>query len=292
MTPFTTLIALIAFAANSVFCRLALSEHQLDANAFSLIRVFSGAATLLVLLGIKQRNFTALKQSVVESPRLLGVASLMAYICFFSLAYVQLPTGIGALVLFFAVQMTMLGFQIYKGKRLNFAEWGGVMLAFGGVVVLVSGDISQSRTMEGTSWLFILMMLVAGIAWGIYSILGKGVRDPLATTTQNFVLGVFIAMPLIGWWIDFSALNIEGVFYAVLSGSLASGVGYAIWYSALTKLQPVTAAISQLSVPLIASVGGLLVLSEPITLPFMVSSGMVLLGIGLVILSEKKRSHG
>ncbi|WP_164684092.1 DMT family transporter [Vibrio maerlii] len=292
MTPFTTLVALIAFAANSVLCRLALSEHELDANAFSLIRVLSGAATLLLLLGIKQRSFAALKHAVVESPKLLGVVSLMAYICFFSLAYVQLPTGIGALVLFFAVQMTMLGFQIYRGKQLEFAEWGGVILAFAGVIVLVSSDMPQPSDVESTSWFYILMMLMAGIAWGIYSILGKGVKDPLGTTTQNFVLGTLMALPIIGWWIDFSELTVEGVAYAVLSGSLASGVGYAVWYSALTKLKPVTAAISQLSVPLIASVGGLLVLSEPITMSFLISSVMVLVGICLVILSERKRDNG
>ncbi|THF25819.1 DMT family transporter [Pseudomonas atacamensis] len=270
-----TTIAMVAFAANSVLCRLALRSNAIDPVSFTSIRLMSGALMLWMLLRVKHST----KNS---SGTWKGALTLFVYAFAFSYAYVHLDTGTGALLLFGAVQMTMLTYGFFKGERMTRLGTAGLLMALGGLVALLLPGASAPPLTSAA------IMLISGVAWGAYSILGKGAHDPLATTAGNFLLSIpFMAFSSLPFISTFSA-NAIGIFCAIASGVLASGLGYAIWYAALRKLSSFRAATVQLSVPVLASITGILVLGESFSIRLALTSFAVLGGIALVLGAKQK----
>ncbi len=270
-----TLLAMTAFAANSVLCRIALRHTAIDPASFTAVRLMSGA----IMLWIVTRLRYGTNHGVGNWP---SAFALFAYAATFSYAYVSLPTATGALLLFGAVQITMISHGLWSGERMRAWQVVGLMLAFAGLVGLLLPGLS-APPLRGAA-----LMLGAGVAWGIYSLRGKRAGDPTIVTAGNFLRTVPIALVLAAW--RFKGMPVDsfyssgsGVGYAIASGALASGIGYSIWYSALPRLKSTTAATVQLSVPVIAAVGGIVFLAEPVTLRLALASIAVLGGIGLVI---------
>ena len=268
---------MIAFAGNSLLCRLALKHTGIDAASFTTIRLLSGAMMLWVAVLMSGRARTG-------EGNWWSAGVLFVYAACFSFAYVSLPTAIGALLLFGAVQATMISYGVWAGERLLKLQLVGLILAFGGLVGLLLPGLSAPPLYES------VLMVGAGIAWGAYSLRGKDAGDPTIVTAGNFLRAVPIAAGLSAFmWNDIS-LNNAGFWYAVSSGAMASAVGYAIWYTALPALSATNAAIVQLSVPVIAALGGSIFLGETISLRLTLASAAILGGIALVIL-EKKRTN-
>src|SRR5437763_4018410 len=259
---FTTL-AMIAFASNSLLCRAALKQTGIDAATFTFVRIFSGAAALWFI--IKMRR-TAWK----NAGNWFSAAALFIYAAAFSFSYITLSAGTGALLLFGAVQATMILWGLRKGEQLAKRQWFGLAIALTGLVALVFPGLSAPPI--GAA----LLMVGAGAAWGMYSLRGKGAGDPLSVTAGNFwravVFAVLLSLALLRWL----KFDRAGTGYAVLSGAIASGVGYVIWYSALPDLKATAAATVQLSVPVLAAIGGILFLDESITLRLLLASIAVL----------------
>lgn len=270
-----TLLALIAFAGNSLLCRAALAHTQIDAASFTTIRLISGAAVLWVLVAMRGRSTTGCGDW-------LSALVLFVYAAGFSFAYIQLDTGIGALILFGAVQTSMIAFGWWRGERFSWVQWSGLLLACTGLIGLLLPGAS-APSLSGA-----LLMLAAGVAWGVYSLRGKGVGDPLAVTSGNFIRAVPMALLLSVLLARQASLDNAGVGYALLSGVLTSGIGYAIWYTALPLLKATTAATLQLSVPVLAALGGVLLLNEPLTLRLTLASLAILGGIVLVVLAANR----
>ena len=278
-TTIYCVLALLCFAANSVLCRLALGKELIDAGSFTVVRLTSGIVCLAFIL------FVALPNKSVESGRgswLSGLA-LFLYAVTFSFAYLSLDTGTGALILFGSVQLTMLAWQYAHGKRPGVLEWAGVLLAFSGLVYLVYPILSTPRTTG------LVLMAAAGCAWGVYTLRGKSSQHPLADTAFNFfrTLPMVLILAALAW--PRLELTAEGLFYAVLSGALASGVGYSLWYVALENLTATVAAVTQLSVPVLAAIGGVLMLGELLDARLFLATLLVLGGIGLVIHQNRTR---
>ena len=274
-TVLLTGIALIAFAANSVLCRAALGEATIDASSFTVIRLLSGAFVLFVILQLKHpKSVTSSSGSWVAS------TMLFLYAITFSFAYISLDTGTGALILFGTVQITMILLSVINGTRLHPTEWMGVALAFAGFVYLISPGVS-TPSISG-----FVLMTIAGVAWGIYTLKGRGSKNPLMDTGSNFFRTVPMAIVVAIIAVQNAHLSYEGVLLAILSGGVASGLGYAIWYNALGGLSATQAAVVQLLVPVIAAAGGVIFVSEPITLRLTLSALMILGGILLVVLGR------
>ncbi|MBT3228033.1 MAG: DMT family transporter [Candidatus Marinimicrobia bacterium] len=268
-------MALIAFAANSVLCRLALGTGAIDAASFTAIRLLSGAVTLLLILIVRrEKSLLPRKGSWISS------IMLFLYAITFSYAYITLDTGTGALILFGAVQISMILISVFSGNRLHTSEWLGMALAFAGFVYLVLPGVSTPSPL-GFS-----LMMVSGIAWGIYTLRGRGSENPLRDTAHNFLRTIPLIAILVTLAIKQTQFSFEGIMYAAISGGLASGVGYSIWYAALRGLSATQAAVIQLLVPVIAALGGILFVSEVITSRLAVSALMILGGILLVILGR------
>lgn len=278
MSPRTlllTALAMLAFAGNSLLCRLALRETAIDAASFTAVRLLAGACALWLLLQLRQN-----RQAPAGS--WAGAVALFTYAAAFSFAYLQLDTGVGALLLFGAVQLSMLLWGLLRGERLGLCASLGTALATAGLLALLLPGASAPPLLAA------LLMLLAGIAWGAYSLLGRGQGNPLAVTAGNFLratpLALLLALavlPQLNW-------DGPGLFYALLSGALTSGVGYAIWYSALPGLHASQAATVQLSVPILAALGGSLLLSEALTLRLLLSAVAVLGGIALVLSARQR----
>ena len=267
-----TAFALTAFAFNSILCRMALLPGEADAAGFTVLRLISGAVTLAAIL-----FFVGHKSEVSGRGNWFSAFFLFAYAICFSFAYLGLTTGTGALVLFGSVQMTMIGVSIAGGERPGALQWLGLSIAAAGLIYLVIPGIAAPPLWAA------LLMAAAGVAWGFYTLRGKGSADPLGDTAGNFVRSVpmvLIVTVLFLWQIDVTA---RGALLAVLSGAVASGVGYTVWYRALRGLTATRAAAVQLSVPVIAAAGGVVLLSETADLPLFVAGTLVLGGIGLVI---------
>lgn len=273
-----TSLAMVAFAGNSLLCRVALKHTSIDAASFTTIRLISGAVMLWLVVRMG-RGASAGKGNW------LSALALFAYAAGFSFAYVSLPAATGALLLFSAVQTTMIGFGLWAGERLLKLQIIGVVLALGGLVGLLLPGLS-TPPLYGSA-----LMLGAGVAWGIYSLRGKGAGDPTRVTAGNFLRAVPFAALLSLIMLNDSSLDPAGFWYAVSSGALASGIGYAIWYTVLPALKATSAATVQLSVPVIAASGGVVVLGEPLTLRLVLASVAILGGIALVIL-EKRHVDG
>lgn len=273
-----TSLAMIAFASNSLLCRVALKHTSIDAASFTSIRLASGAVMLWLVVRITRGAQTG-------GGNWRSAFALFAYAAGFSFAYVNLPAATGALLLFGAVQATMIGHGIWAGERLLGLQLVGLVLAIGGLFGLLLPGLS-APPLPGS-----LLMLGAGVAWGIYSLRGKGAGDPTRVTAGNFLRAVPIAAALSVLMHDGTSLDGAGLWYAVASGALASGIGYAIWYTALPALKATNAATVQLSVPVIAAVGGVLLLGESVTPRLVLASVAILGGIALVIL-ERKNANG
>jgi drug/metabolite transporter (DMT)-like permease len=272
---------MLAFAANSLLTRMALGAGLIDAASFTLLRMVSGAVLLLLIVLPRW-----LRQG---RPPMNGRAALMlfAYMACFSFAYLSLSAGTGALLLFGAVQLTMFIAALRAGEHFAPWSWGGFALAVAGLVFLVSPGLAAPDPLGA------LLMLAAGVAWGFYSLLGRGAADPLPATAGNFLLGVPLALALAGAvaLVQQEALQAqaEGVWLAVASGAFASALGYVIWYAALKGLTATRAATVQLSVPVIAAAGGAVLLAEPLTPRLLAASAATLGGIAIVLLQKTGR---
>jgi len=265
-----TAVAMLAFAGNSLLCRLALRAAHIDAASFTSVRLVSGAVTLWLLVGLRG-----------GAARLAGswgsAAALFAYAIAFSYAYVSLPASTGALLLFGAVQVTMVGTGLWRGERLSALQWTGLLLAAAGLVALLLPGLAAPPP-GGAA-----LMIAAGVAWGAYSLRGRGAGDPTASTAGNFVRSLAFVAPLTLLSLRDATADAAGVGYAIASGAVTSGIGYAIWYRALPGLRATSAAAAQLSVPVIAAFGAVLLLGEPITQRLALSSLAVLGGIAIVL---------
>lgn len=272
-------LALIAFAANSVLCRMALLDGSIAPEAFTAVRVMSGAVTLVILM--------ALRGSMPKMmwPNWAAGASLFIYMVFFSFAYNALGAGTGALVLFGFVQLTMISVAIAFRDPFPPMAWLGFVLSIIGVVLLVLPGSGAPDLFSS------LQMALAGIAWGAYSLIGKNSKNALQDTTNNFIFCLPpVVLLMIIFWPE-QTFNSIGLALAVISGALASGCGYAIWYWCLPILKTLQAAVLQLSVPVIAAIGGVFVLGEEITLRLGISSVLVLGGIAIVLTSRPQLSN-
>ncbi len=270
---------MVAFAANSVLCRFALTDPRIDPVSFGSIRVVSGALILALIIWLRSSGS---KKHVSDW---LSASMLFAYVTLFAFAYLSLATGTGALILFGAVQLTMLGAGLRSGERFAPAAWVGMAVAASGLVYLVSPGLAAPAPLGTVS------MALAGVAWGVYSLRGRGAADPLVTTASNFVRAVPLALALSLVTIGSAQADWVGVGLAVASGALTSGIGYAIWYAAVRGLSAMHAASVQLSVPPIAAIGGALALSEPLTSRLLLASGAILGGIA-VVLATRTRTVG
>jgi drug/metabolite transporter (DMT)-like permease len=273
-----TLLAMLAFAGNSLLCRAALQAGRIDAASFTTIRVVAGALALWLI--VRLQSGRAAKAGSWPS-----AFALFAYAAAFSFAYTSLTTATGALLLFGAVQATMIGYAFWRGDRLTGWQLLGVACALGGLLALLLPGIS-APPLHGAA-----LMIVAGIAWGVYSLRGRGAGDPLQATAGNFLRAVPFAAALSLAMLAGTALDAAGVALAVASGAITSGIGYAIWYTALRGLKAATAATVQLSVPPLAALGGVVLLGEPLTLRLLLASVAILGGIALVT-AEKRPARG
>jgi len=265
-----TVAALIAFAANSLLCRMALGRQLIDAASFTSVRIVAGAVVLGLITAPRWRR-------AGPAPDWKAVAALSGYMVSFSFAYLTLTAGTGALLLFGAVQLTMFTRAVLDGERMSGLAWAGLAAALAGLVYLVAPGVTAPDPVGA------VLMVIAGIGWGIYTLLGRGVADPLLTTAGNFIGAVPVAV-LIGV-VALGGVNLTaaGVVLGVASGALASGLGYAIWYAALGGLRASQAATVQLSVPVIAAVGGAALLTEPFTARLGLAAAFTLGGIWLVL---------
>ncbi len=271
-----TVLAMLAFAGNSLLCRAALNDTAIDPASFTTIRLVSGGLVLWLIV-------RARRGSQAGRGSWPSALALFAYAAAFSFAYVSLPAATGALLLFGAVQATMIGHGLWAGERFGRVQILGLVLALAGLVALLLPGLS-APPLAGA-----MLMVGAGIAWGVYSLRGKGAGDPTRVTAGNFLRAIPIAAILTVLTLHDASLDAAGVVYAIASGALASGLGYAIWYSALPALKATQAATVQLSVPVIAALGGVMLLGETITLRFLIASVAILAGILMVILEKRTK---
>lgn len=298
-TVIITFITLLAFAANSVLCRWALMDQTIDPLSFSIVRMLSGALTLLILLTLssnakrKQIKASDSNTSIYTKVRTqfdpTAILTLLVYMFGFSFAYLTLGAGLGALVLFVAVQFTMIAAHLLAGNRMSSLEWVGCLLSVAGLIYL----LMPTESTGSSDLISIILMALAGVGWGIYTLAGKKSTNALQSTTANFGFGSLVILALLSLLAfipsvtEQISITKQGLIYAVLSGAVASGVGYSLWYYVVKKLNTVVASIVQLSVPVIATLGGVLLLSEPVTMQFVISSTVILLGISLVLVAPK-----
>ncbi|MGL4320820.1 MAG: DMT family transporter [Paracoccaceae bacterium] len=272
-----TTLAMCAFAANSVLNRMAVADGEMDPMTFALIRLVAGAVVLGLLVALRRGAFWP-----GWNGRVPGVGGLLVYLAGFSLAYKGLDAGTGALILFGCVQVTMFAGALAAGDAVPAQRWAGAGLAFGGLVVLLAPVGVGVSVVHGA------LMAVAGAGWGIYSLAGRGVRDPLAATAANFVLAVPVAMLALPW-VPLQA-QAAGIGLAIASGAVTSGLGYALWYALVPQLGAARAAVAQLTVPVIAAAAGLVLLAEPVGWRFAIAAVMVMAGV--LLASRSKPRYG
>jgi drug/metabolite transporter (DMT)-like permease len=270
-----TSLAMLAFAGNSLLCRFALKQTSLDAASFTSIRLLSGALVLWLITRIRHGSQPGSAGSWISA------AALFVYAAGFSFAYISLTAATGALLLFGAVQVTMIGYGIWTGERLRGAQLAGLALAFGGLVGLLIPGLSAPPLVGS------VLMLSAGTAWGVYSLRGRGAGDPTRASAGNFLRAVPLALVLSLLMLQRASLNNNGVWYAIASGAITSGLGYALWYTVIPWLKAAQAATVQLSVPLLAALAGIIFLGETPSLRLALASAAILGGIALVILEKR-----
>jgi len=270
-TLLLTALAMLAFAANSLLCRIALRQGSIDPASFGAIRLAAGAAALLLVMRLQSRPRT---EKAGDWP---AAVMLFLYVACFSFAYLRLAAGSGALILFGMVQLTMFAAGLAAGERFTARGWLGLALAAGGLVLLLLPGVAAPSPLGAA------LMAVAGVAWGVYSLRGRGVKDPLAATAGNFVRATPLGIVLWLAWAARGHVDARGVALALASGALTSGLGYVVWYAALPRLKALQAASVQLSVPLIAALGGVLLLDEAFTARLALAALATLGGIALVL---------
>lgn len=270
-----TLLALLCFAGNSLLCRLALRNSLIDAASFTFIRLVAGAIVLCVIA-------IARRQRALQSGGWTSGFALFSYAAAFSFAYISLPAGTGALLLFGAVQFTMIFWALRRGERLSIAQAFGLLLALAGLVALVFPGMTSPPLLGS------VLMIAAGVAWGVYSLRGQGPGDAATVTAGNFIRSLPFATLLSVAFVSRIEASARGIIYATASGAITSGVGYLLWYSALPSLSSTTAATVQLSVPVLAALGGIALLREEPTLRLIASSIAVLSGIAMVIRKQRR----
>lgn len=272
-----TALTMVAFAANSLLTRFALLADHIGPGAFGLIRVFSGAVMLLLLVAWNERRLPK-----PAAPAIVAVLALSAYIVGFSYAYVSMDAGIGALILFGGVQITMFLGALIEGERPSLFRWGGMVLAMAGlgVLTLPSGPVS----FNGTS---LALMCLAAVGWGVYSLFGRRSDTPLTMTCWNFVYSLPIVVVVALIWQDAEVIDANGIGLAIASGAVTSALGYALWYALLPQLGATRAALSQLSVPVIALVLGAAMLAEPVSGTTTFAAMLILVGIAVGFIPTK-----
>lgn len=277
-----TVFALLAFAANSVLCRLALGENAIDPSSFTIIRLISG---IIILMAVMQLSKKSNNVKLKSKGSWLAASMLFIYAIAFSFGYVSLDTGTGALILFGSVQITMIITSVISGNKLHISEWLGLLIAFSGFVYLIIPDLVTPSLMG------FMLMTISGVAWGFYTLLGRTSQSPLSDTVYNFLRTSPFILVLIFFGLNDIHLTYTGIVLAVLSGAIASGLGYFVWYIALKGLSVTQAAVVQLFVPIIAATGGVIFTHELITLRLIESSALVLGGILMVILGRYYFAH-
>lgn len=280
-------LSMLAFTGNALICRAALHSGSIDAASFTGLRLFSGAFMLWLILRWRGGGLSA---RPTPAWSLLSGAVLFIYAAAFSLAYARVSAGAGALVLFVAVQSVMIGFGFYRGERFSPLQWGGLLLAYAGLVALMLPSGSLEGVRPGSAPVY-LIMLLSGAAWGVYSLIGRRSGDPLRVSANNFLYSLPFALlfSLAMLMVEPLHLTRSGVAYAVLSGAGASALGYIVWYAALPALKATTAAAVQLSVPLLTALGGVILLAEPLTLRFALIALAIIGGLALVIFAKSLR---
>lgn len=309
-----TILALIAFAANSLLCRMALTKEYIDPWNFTLIRLLGGAVCLSIIMLLhthqlqRQRttartlhnkpnnhanagskvttllNDTVTDNVFTDKGSWLSSLSLIIYALCFSLAYVELDTGTGALILFAAVQFTMIGWGIYKKEQLSLIQWLSLLVAFAGFIYLMLPSAAVPSLFGA------VIMMISGIAWGIYSIRGKVCVSPLRATGFNFIRSlVAIPLLLLAGFHYLSEISIEGLLLASISGAITSGIGYSLWYVAMPLLKSTQAAVVQFCVPVLAAAMGVIFLSEQLTLRFILAAAIILSAVSVFIFSKERR---
>ena len=277
-----TVFALLAFASNSVLCRLALGENAIDPSSFTIIRLISG---IIILMAVMQLSEKSNNVKLKSKGSWLAASMLFIYAIAFSFGYVSLDTGTGALILFGSVQITMIITSVISGNKLHISEWLGLLIAFSGFVYLIIPDLVTPSLMG------FMLMTISGVAWGFYTLLGRTSQSPLSDTVYNFLRTSPFILVLIFFGLNDIHLTYTGIVLAVLSGAIASGLGYFVWYIALKGLSVTQAAVVQLFVPIIAATGGVIFTHELITLRLIESSALVLGGILMVILGRYYFAH-
>jgi len=267
-----TAVAMLAFAGNSLLCRLALQHSGIDPASFTTVRLLSGAVVLWALVRWQGQR---------PAGDWGSAAALFVYAAAFSLAYLSLSAGTGALLLFGAVQATMLGWSLRRGQRLGRGQTAGLVLAMGGLVALLMPGVTAPPAVGA------LLMIAAGVAWGVYSLRGRGAGDATAVTAGNFVRAAALALALGLAGLPWATFDPVGLLWAVCSGAVTSGLGYAVWYTALKGLQPTSSASVQLSVPVLTALGGAVFLNEPVTVRLVLCSLAILGGIAWVIAGQR-----
>jgi drug/metabolite transporter (DMT)-like permease len=278
-TLLLTSLAMLAFAANSLLARLALSTSDADALGYTGIRLASGAIALAAILWFAGRR-EGVAFRIGGNWRMM--AALSGYALAFSTAYLMLGAGTGALILFASVQFGILGTALYKGERPGPMQWAGILLALLSLFYLLAPGLAAPDPLGAA------LMIAAGVCWAAYTLLGRGSSAPLADTAGNFIRSLPLAVLLASIGLAIQAPSANGVMLAVGSGALASGVGYAIWYAALSRLTRSSAALVQLTVPALAALGGRLLLGEPLTLRVVLATGGILGGVALALLAASR----
>lgn len=282
-----TALAMVAFAGNSLLCRAALNSTSIDAASFTSIRLISGAVMLWLIVRLRFGGKAIPKEACFAiAGNWLSALALFVYAAAFSFAYVSLPAATGALLIFGAVQATMIGRGIWAGERLGKLQGAGMALAFAGLLVLLFPGLSSAPPLGGA-----VLMMVSGVAWGIYSLRGQSAGDPTRVTAGNFLRAVPMTVVLSLLMLRGTSLDAAGVGYAVASGGLASAIGYAIWYTALPGLKATQAATVQLTVPVIATMGGIAFLGEPLSWRLALASVAILGGIVLIVLERSQETE-
>jgi len=280
-TTALTLLALVAFASNSLLTRLALGTHQIDAASFTAIRLVAGAVMLIALVAAQDRSWSAMKGTSVAGP-----LALFAYAAPFSFAYLRIGAAVGALVLFGVVQLTMIGYGIARGERPSAMIWLGLLLAAAGLALLTVPSVTRPDPLG------VLLMAIAGVAWAVYTLVGRGTANPVAANARSFFwsapLAIALVLFVIGSQPD-AAPSARGIVLALVSGAVTSGLGYAIWYRALPSLTVTQAAVAQLSVPVIAALGAVAVLGEAVSSRLVFAGVLVLSGVGLVLSARARQ---
>lgn len=286
VTLVATIVALVAFAGNSLLCRLALRPGGIDPATFTGVRLVAGAIVLLAIVVARRKP----AGGPMWGGSWAAAFALAAYAAGFSWAYRGMTAGTGALLLFGSVQTTMVVWAVARGERPRWTEWCGLTLALAGLAVLLAPRLAPPPPLNAAA------MIVAGVAWGAYSLLGRGTTDPIGATAGNFLRAALLALPGFALGeMNFASIVAgdsaasRGVLLAIASGAVTSGIGYVIWYVALRGLSATRAALLQLSVPILAAIGGVALMGETVTTTLVASTLMVVGGVALAILSRGRR---